>query len=219
MANSHLDCYHLGMRPEDRGPLPSVVGVVPAPDNDEKWIRLLKWLQHEHGMDIGPSGLSVERRKVEGAGYGLFALEPCSPSSTLFTIPSTAMINLKTLTSIYGLSTTNPPLTATQIISLHLLLHRPTEEGTTCDPTFGPYISTMPHEFDTHPVTWAVRNHLHRANTAEMTLLSSLPPIVSSALEKQVRTFMTDWKAVVEYIVRLFIRLLCNLTLYSDSAA
>lgn len=79
MANSHLDCYHLGMRPEDRGPLPSVVGVVPAPDNDEKWIRLLKWLQHEHGMDIGPSGLSVERRKVEGTISVLLHLNVLNP--------------------------------------------------------------------------------------------------------------------------------------------
>lgn len=71
MANFHLDCYHLGMRPEDRGP---VVGNARAGDSalhdsgkDEQWIKLLEWLQYEHGMDVSRSGLLVERRKAEGA--------------------------------------------------------------------------------------------------------------------------------------------------------
>ena len=129
------------------------------------------------------------------------------------------MINLRTLSTVYGFSTTSPPLTAPQIISLHLLLHMPADEGISHDPAFGPYISTMPQDFDTHPVTWAVRNHFQRASTAEKTLLSSLPPIVSSALENQVRIFVADWDAVVEYIVRISVRLLCYLTLYVGDAA
>lgn len=130
----------------------------------------------------------------------LIALQP---SSTLFTIPSTAMMNIKTLSKLYGLSLSNAPLTATQIIALHLLLHRPTEGGISHDPSFGPYISTMPKDFDTHPVTWAVRERLNCASSLERVLLLSSPPTVSSALKNLVNKFMADWKIICEYLVGL----------------
>jgi hypothetical protein len=110
------------------------------------------------------------------------------------------MVNLKTLSPFY------PPigssaLTATQMVSLHLSLHRPRDDGVSHDPTFGPYISTMPHDFESHPINWAVRDYLGLANAAEKTSLASLPPAISSALRQQVQKFMADWKAVCKYLV------------------
>ena len=44
-------------------------------DRDEQWVRLLRWLQREHGMDVGRSGLLVERRDAEGASAAFIRLE------------------------------------------------------------------------------------------------------------------------------------------------
>ena len=122
---------------------------------------------------------------------------PLQPSGILFTIPSTAMMNFRTLSKLYDFPPSSSPLTAPQLIALHLLLHRPTEDGISHDPAFGPYISTMPQDFNTHPVTWAIRGHLDCASQLEKTLLRSLPPTISSALQEQVDKFMADWKVFV----------------------
>ena len=87
------------------------------------------------------------------------------------------------------------------MITLHLLLHRPGEDGISYDPTYGPYISTMPRDFDSHPLTWAMRSKLGQATAVEKSLLASLPPAVLSMLRQQMEGFEGDWKAVREYVV------------------
>ncbi|GJE95126.1 SET domain-containing protein [Phanerochaete sordida] len=149
-------------------------------------------------MDVSPGGLLVERRDAEGAGKGLFATQSCPRSSTLFTIPAGAMINLRTLSPLYP-AAGKLLLTANQMITLHLTLHMPREDGVSHDPGWGPYISTLPQDFESHPVTWAVRNHGGFASPTEEDLLSLLPPTILSALSGRVRLFMADWHAICQY--------------------
>ena len=126
------------------------------------------------------------------------------PSATLFTIPASAMINLRTLSPLYP-AAGKLLLTANQMIPLHLVLHRPGEDGISRDPSWGPFISTMPRGFGSHPVTWAVRKRLGLATVLEEDLLSLLPPTTASAVNDRVRPFMADMKAICEYAVRCLV--------------
>lgn len=60
----------------------------------------------------------------------------------------------------------------------------------------------MPREFGSHPVTWAVRDHLGLATELEKELLSMLPATIVTALHGKVRLFLADWIAICEYAVR-----------------
>ena len=108
------------------------------------------------------------------------------------------MMNVKTLESHYPSPSC---LTATQLISLHLLLHRPLRNGESSDPLFGPYISVLPRDFDSHPVTWAVDKD--RRDSVGTRLLESLPPSATMVLWKVSHKFWSDWTVVCKYIVRL----------------
>ncbi|KAI0341678.1 SET domain-containing protein [Trametopsis cervina] len=163
---------------------------------DEQWQKLLEWLKTEHNMDVGKDGLRVECRQTRESGKGLFASQPCSPSATLFTIPARAMINVKTLSLLYPPNTL-AALNATQIISLHLFLHKPSAENISCDPSFGPYISSLPQDFSSHPLAWTQHASQHVVN---QDLLSSLPSILSLALRSLRTRFREDWKAVREHL-------------------
>lgn len=112
------------------------------------------------------------------------------------------MINVRTLASLYPQKKGHKNrLSATQMVSLHLTLHRPDAEKDSGDPSFGPFISTMPREFDSHPLWWLAHAHLGTANAHQASLLASLPPSVRSALQKVLRLFLADWTAVCAYIV------------------
>ncbi|EPQ58137.1 SET domain-containing protein [Gloeophyllum trabeum ATCC 11539] len=155
------------------------------------WEALLAWLHQEHGMKIGENDLRVECRYRPGVGNGLYALNVCPPSTTLFTVPASALLNIKTLVKRYPPRT--PPLSGTQLVTLHLFLHRPEGNSESKDPAFGPYISVLPRNFDSHPLTWQVRN-----SCAD--LLQRLPPSVSKVLDIVARRFQIDWDTVFEYL-------------------
>ncbi|PSR74907.1 hypothetical protein PHLCEN_2v9441 [Hermanssonia centrifuga] len=164
----------------------------------ERWERLLYWLETEHGMHVGESGILVECRDSKDGGRGLFA-----PSSTLFTIPAKAMMNTRTLSSTYPPPADGPSLSAIQLISLHLLLHRPTEDCESLDAMFGPYISTLPRDFDSHPLTWLVQSQISAPSRAVYgVMLECIPPSVSAAIMRLSSRFWEDWRAVVAYIGR-----------------
>jgi hypothetical protein len=93
-------------------------------------------------------------------------------------------------------------LTATQIISLHLLLYRPTPDCESDDPHFGPYISILPREFDNHPLTWIVHQTMGTGSHKEHRLLDLLPPSVLADLLLLEKRFWKDWEAVRRYMVR-----------------
>ena len=131
----------------------------------------------------------------------MFAICDIPPSTPLFKIPGKALLNMLTLESHYP--KTDPALTNTQLIALHLLLHRPTPGGTG-DPLFGPFIAILPKSFDGHPLTWLVKQQLGylEDGSVEAGLLSQLPPFVAQDLERVSKGFFDDWKRVSEYLVR-----------------
>src|SRR6266852_1847046 len=92
-------------------------------------------------------------------------------------------------------------LTATQLISLHLLLHKPAPGCESDDPHFGPYISILPRDFGGHPLTWVVHRTLGAESRGEHTLLRLLPPSVLFDLLLLKGRFWKDWEAVRQYLV------------------
>ncbi|KAG1731897.1 hypothetical protein EDB19DRAFT_1896846 [Suillus lakei] len=143
---------------------------------------------------IGPSMV-----QAAAAGNGLFARTSCPPSSLLFAVPPQALMNLRTLKSLHP--TSGPtPLTATQMISLHLCINHPHESEDSLDPHYGPYISTLPREFDSHPLTWIVRSS-SAMESGGVPLLGYLPPSVHASLVELHDRFCQDWAAVRAYLV------------------
>ncbi|KAI9064369.1 SET domain-containing protein [Trametes sanguinea] len=163
----------------------------------QRWARLLNWLRDKHGMDT--DALLVEPRQVPGAGRGLFAARDIPPSATLFEVPSSALMNVETLLPLYP-QIKEGRLSSHQLVSLHLLLHRPSRGDDSMDSHFGPYISTLPRDFSSHPLTWLI-NHKH-GNDDPWTgyLLKNLPPSTRMTLHKSYETFQKDWEAVVRVL-------------------
>ncbi len=117
------------------------------------------------------------------------------------------MINVKTLSAIYASHSNGEMLTAIQTISLHLLLHRPRDDEDSYDPKFGPYISTMPRDFDSHPLAWSVKKSVEGdSDLPEIHLLDCLPPGVMSLLRSLVSRFWEDWRAICQFSVRPLIQ-------------
>ncbi|KAF7966118.1 hypothetical protein HWV62_39980 [Athelia sp. TMB] len=160
---------------------------------DARLRDLLAFLK-EKGTKIDSHNLRVEcRDRGDGAGNGLFASRTSPPTSTLFTIPAQAMINIKTLAPYYPHDFSK--LSATQWISLHMCLYRPLGDGPSSDPLFGPYISVLPRDFVSHPVVWMVKQDL-RQTGLDTQLLEHLPPTTLAALKKVCLKFWDDWGAV-----------------------
>lgn len=93
------------------------------------------------------------------------------------------------------------PINGTQLISLHLALHRPPRVGgRSTDPTFGPYISVLPREFDAHPLTWLIKQDSAAFEEEDAVfgqeLLNHLSPSVSSELKAVSNKFLKDWTIV-----------------------
>lgn len=107
------------------------------------------------------------------------------------------MVNIKTLKSLYP-----PTLSPVQMISLHLLLHKPVGDEESNDPMFGPYISTLPREFGSHPLTWM--GQADGQSLAEKSLSNSLPPSSQSALRNLTMRFERDWEAIRKYVVSAY---------------
>ncbi|KAA1471189.1 SET domain-containing protein [Dentipellis sp. KUC8613] len=152
-------------------------------------------------MNVDDQHFLVESRYRQGAGNALFATADVPPSRALFTLPARAKMNIVTLSPRYPSSARAPILTATQLISLHLLLSRPSEGDESPDPIFRPYISVLPQEFDSHPLTWLVKRRLEGSSPAENSLLSFLPPSACSMLFRIETRFLEDWRIVREYIL------------------
>lgn len=163
--------------------------------DEQRWRVLLEWLKG-HGMLIDEDHLLVRPKHVADVGNGLFAIVDIPRSSPLFTLPRKAKINAETL----GHYPRSNLLTATQLISLHLLLHRPVDGRESDDPSFGPYISVLPRDFGSHPLTWAVHQTLGVASREECKLMNLLPPSVLAELLLLEKRFWTDWEAVRQYL-------------------
>lgn len=166
--------------------------------DEQRWRALLEWLEG-HGMMIDEDHLLVRPKHVADAGNGLFAIVDIPRSNPLLTLPSKTKINAETL----GHYPRSNLLTATQLISLHLLLHRPVDGRESEDPNFGPYISMLPRDFGSHPLTWVAHQTLGVASREECKLMNLLPPSVLAELLLLEGRFRTDWEAVHQYLGNL----------------
>lgn len=113
-------------------------------------------------------------------------------------------MNIRTLVGLYPKA--RPKLTATQLMSLHLLIHRPKSPNDVLkDKVFGPYISTLPSDFDAHPLTWFLqpRDLLTEREELEVghDLLEHIPKGVLGSLEQMAARFRSDWERVSRYLV------------------
>ncbi|KAF5381005.1 hypothetical protein D9615_003936 [Tricholomella constricta] len=160
------------------------------------WQALLAWL-NTHGMNTSPEAMLVQAKSSPGAGHGLFALRSVEPATEILSIPSSALLNSATLSPCYPRA--RRLLSATQLISLHLFLYRPTGSQASTDPLFGPYISVLPREFDSHPLTWML-NSQNEHNDVGRALLITLPISVMCNLRKLADRFKADWRIVQQYL-------------------
>jgi hypothetical protein len=121
------------------------------------------------------------------------------PLSPLFVVPPTALLNVKTLAPLYP---AGKNLSAHQLISLHLYLRKPPDDtNESRDNLFGPFISILPREFDSHPLTWLVQQNLGCDHELESTLLALLPTNTRSALNSLAERFQGDSDSVNRYLV------------------
>ncbi|KAH9966651.1 hypothetical protein BC827DRAFT_1258756 [Russula dissimulans] len=153
--------------------------------DERRWKALLGWLK-QHGMIVDRDHLLVRPKHVAGAGLGLFAIVD---------IPVRAQI--RATLSYYPYT---KRLTATQLMSLHLLRYKPATGCESADPHFGPYISILPRDFGNHPLTWIVHRTLGAGSREEQRLLCLLPPSVLSDLVLLERRFWRDWEALRLYL-------------------
>jgi len=110
------------------------------------------------------------------------------------------MMNIRTLVGLYPKA--RPRLTATQVMSLHLLLHRPcSPDDFSKDPIFGPYISVLPTNFDSHPLSWVIRPQDPRSEGIVDDLLEYMPKGVLHTLEVVAARFRQDWERIRRYLV------------------
>ncbi|KZV64940.1 SET domain-containing protein [Peniophora sp. CONT] len=159
-----------------------------------RWTHLLTWLE-SRGMQTDEDHLRVYPQERPGAGNGLYATSRIEPNAPLFTIPARAKLNAHTLRPMYP----NVELSAVQLISMHLCLHRPREEKDSTNALFGPYIDVLPREFESHPLTWSVKRKVQandNRDLIEYNLLDMLPPSADAALRQIESRFWDDWKAV-----------------------
>ncbi|KIJ69446.1 hypothetical protein HYDPIDRAFT_106062 [Hydnomerulius pinastri MD-312] len=168
---------------------------------EHRWKNLLAWLD---GHGFKAQDLPVECRQSAAAGNGLFARKDCSPATTLFSIPASAMMNKMSLKQLYSpQARVTKALTAVQLISMHLLLWRPKADEGCTDAHFGPYISTLPRNFESHPLTWLVQSKLGGDTTSATNrsiLLERLPQSVSVALQQLYMRFWEDWNKVQTFM-------------------
>ena len=93
-------------------------------------------------------------------------------------------------------------LSAHQLISLHLYLHKPVNDAKeSTDNPFGPFISILPRDFDSHPLTWIFRRGLSDNNEPGSALLALLPRSTRSLLNALAERFERDSDAVIKYLV------------------
>ncbi|THH05238.1 hypothetical protein EW145_g4942 [Phellinidium pouzarii] len=173
---------------------------------NRRWKALIAWLGSK-GFDY--EGLCVEPQTRDGAGRGLFATRPLEPSSVPFIrIPAAALLNSRTLKVIYpGIalegfrrpsSSGELVINGTQLLSIYLSVNRPEGDEESENPHFGPYISTFPRDFSSHPLSWIVKQELGTAGYHELFLLQDLPPSVLSELQAVAKRFWDDWKVALQ---------------------
>lgn len=174
--------------------------------DQEAWNGLLAWLRDVHGMDTGPKSLKVKWIETKGAGRGLVALENITAAQPLLSIPTTALMNARTLAPFFPAHSLPEPnntrntLTAVQAVSFYLAAHR---HDATCP--WGPYIRGLPVEFGDHPVN-VMLTQQHSRDTLVPTLrarfaaLSLGPPTLKALLRLTMVRCENDLASIRAYL-------------------
>ncbi|TDL27454.1 SET domain-containing protein [Rickenella mellea] len=177
---------------------------------DQLWDNLLRWLASK-GMDTSAENLPVHplASSHPGAGRGLFTTSDIQPHSPVLNIPASALLNVYTLAPIYPFlpvdgrspfgvaETIFPPLSASQLLALHIAIHRPTGISESTDPCFGPYICTLPNDFASHPLMWVLGGDKQAAKPDQAFWLNALPPSALVAVQAVAKRFNDDWETIV----------------------
>ncbi|KZV78605.1 SET domain-containing protein [Exidia glandulosa HHB12029] len=155
---------------------------------------LVKWLQEK-----GLKNSLVAVQDIPGKGRGLVVREDVQPGTSLFTLRDSALLNLRTLRLVYprffdGVKN-KTGLNAIQLLALHLFLHRPKDNAPSTDEHWGPYITSLPTEFDTHPLVWRCREDDDARDQ-----LSLLPLPHRRAVEAVWTRFQNDAEAVTGFL-------------------
>lgn len=171
----------------------------PTGDNavDVDWENLISWLE-TYDPDI-KKNLCVYSKIIPGAGRGLFVNKDVTPDTPLFSIPNAAHLNASTLAKLYIDSDNERKLSAVQLISLHLYIHRPDPQNNIEQANhhaYGPYLAILPRDFASHPLSWLASN-------VHSTFLACMPPTTLRNLHKRFDQFQQDWKVVSAYLNHL----------------
>ena len=197
-----VDGDHLLVRPKHAGGTNDPSPMCPKSSRPDKTIR------HYQAQDLVCSR-SLTSPFVLECLFGVPDSLNCPDlqcRAPLLTLPRKTKINVETL----GHYPNSKRLTATQLISLHLLLYKPAPGCESDDPHFGPYISFLPRDFGSHPLTWIVHRTLGAGSRKEHRLLDLLPPSVLSDLLLLETRFWKDWEVVHLYVVGLRTHFRCQ---------
>jgi hypothetical protein len=177
-----------------------------------------------------------------GAGRGLVIssdvpYNPFAPPPDLISIPTSALLNVQTLRPLYPRSFSPPsllksstklsnkpspsttahvpllPLTATQLLTLHLALHCPyaDKHPSLPDDPWAPYVLTLPCSFHYHhPLTWLVDlaaddeiGETQRTQTTFAGLTDLLPARTRTLVLDVHKRFEDDVRVLREVLVSL----------------
>ncbi|GAA5922262.1 hypothetical protein JCM3775_005676 [Rhodotorula graminis] len=141
--------------------------------NDTEWTQLLAWLATFPGH-VDPE--KYVKLVHNAAGRGLVARGDAKPSTLLISIPHAALLNLRTLRPLYPKPFHS--LSATQLLSLHLArqfrrhLAPSSSSSQKREPhdKWWPFLATLPRQFATVPLWWAVHRRSAESLAADFPL-------------------------------------------------
>jgi hypothetical protein len=154
---------------------------------------LLAWLESKR---VGCSSLSFEYRSDKKGG-GLYALRDIQAQELLVKLPASALLNKKSLARLYDAPLKD--LSSSQLISLHLALHRNAsvkdfEDGKERYLTWMP---VLPASFEGMPLWWTQNSDLATASLARQ-VLECAPESAQAIISKVEQGFLKDWQAAQE---------------------
>ncbi|EJT96653.1 SET domain-containing protein [Dacryopinax primogenitus] len=152
------------------------------------------------------ASLKVAWAKTEGEDRGLVALQEVRASQSLLSIPTTALLNARTLAAFFPLNSvpssnaSGSILNAVQAVSLYLAAHR---QDPHCH--WAPYIRTLPADFPDHPVNVFLVHQHHPDKPSHdlwdrFAVLSSGPPTFLALLNEVVARCKQDLSAIRTYL-------------------
>ena len=131
--------------------------------------------------------------------------------NTFLRFPESVLLNSKTLSALYptiplegfpDCPETGLVLNGTQLLSIHLALNCfEGDHDISRDEHFGPFLSCLPRNFNSHPLKWAIKEKMGAVDDSERYLLQSLPPSVARDLRDVARRFWDDWNVALQCVV------------------